>query len=227
MHTQRVVNHAPNEGVARAFLWMLTDSSVAVQNTDTSRKSTQPEARARLPAGAIVPTRATLVAEITNECCACQFARCASRGPLREEQTPGWTESGACAIRSHSNWTSRMPCCCAMERLVTLAPKPLAVLCALARRPGNGCSTKTRTARRRLGPPVRHRLGAQDGHQRTCGRRSTTIRNSRVTSRRCRGADIASLPPRWARRRTARLPSSGTSRLGATIPPWDESCSNH
>ena len=49
---------------------------------------------------------------------------------------------------------------------VPLAPKPFAVLCALARSPRK-LVTKNALARRRLGPSLRHRIGAQVRDQRS------------------------------------------------------------
>ncbi len=83
------------------------------------------------------------------------------------------------------------------------------------RQPGD----EERVARPRLGSSLRHRLGAQDGHQRSaCGARrrpeAAALHRDRIAAR-----AIASSLPRLARRRNARPPSSDTSRWAATIPP--------
>ena len=87
------------------------------------------------------------------------------------------------------------------------------------RQPGD----EERVARPRLGSSLRLGVGAQDGHQRSaCGARrrpeTATLHRDRIAARlslhRCHGGRV---------RRNARLPSSGTSRLGATTPPWRHS----
>ena len=78
---------------------------------------------------------------------------------------------------------------------VALAPKPFAVLCALARTPGS-LVTKNALLDHRLGSSLRHRLGAQDGHQRSaCGARrrpeTAALHRDRIAARlslhRCHG----------------------------------------
>ena len=73
---------------------------------------------------------------------------------------------------------------------VPIAPRPFAVLCALARRPGH-LVTKSDL----LDDVWGHRFVTDRCSSRpsaTCARRCRTTRNSRATSRRCRAAAIAS-----------------------------------
>jgi hypothetical protein len=69
---------------------------------------------------------------------------------------------------------SRSPCC------VPLARTP------------HYAHHQERAARRRLGPPVRQRVGAEDEASATCAARCRTTRNSRVTSKRSLAAAIDS-----------------------------------
>ena len=101
------------------------------------------------------------------------------------------------------------------------SPRPEAVRRALrAGARAAHAGDQGRLARRRLGPSVRHRVGAQDGDQRSaCGARrrpeTAALHRDRIAARlslhRCHG---------WRVRRNARLPSSGTARAGRAIPPW-------
>ena len=102
-------------------------------------------------------------------------------------------------------------------KAVTLAPKPFAVLCALARRPGSPAD-QARVARRSYGATSSSPTRCSRRPSAKCVRRSTTTRNSRAASRQYRGAAIASSLPRLAHRPSARPPSNAASRLGATIP---------
>ena len=103
-------------------------------------------------------------------------------------------------------------------KAVTLAPKPFGVLCALARRPGS-LLTKHALLDDVWGHQFVTDSVLKTGHQRgACG-----ARRRPETAALHRDGIAARLSlhrsPRLARRRNARLPSSGTSRLGATIPP--------
>ena len=96
-----------------------------------------------------------------------------------------------------------------------LAPKPFAVLCALARAPRmlvdeeRACSTP-------YGAIGSSPSRCSSPRSAKCAQRSATTRRRRATSRRSRAAAIASSPLRPVRPRRARLPPPASARRPAT-----------